>query len=364
MLDLMLRHQLKGFLLDVAFETTCQTLALFGPSGAGKSLTLQAIAGLIQPDFGRIIINEKPVFDSQTGLNIPPHQRQVGYVMQEYTLFPHLTVAQNIAYGLRKQSTGVTRQAVAEMLDLIQMTDQANHYPAELSGGQKQRVALARAIVTQPQLLLLDEPFSALDAPTRAQLRLELRNIPAQVKPPMLLVTHDLAEANILADQMVIYHQGQILQTGTPAEIMRRPHTLQVAKLTNTLNFFEGQVTDITSTGLQVKTEAGLLTTPIYPVTVGQRVHCCLRPEQILLLRPRQATISRPNIVQARIVSVMTDGLSYSLQLRLLTGRLQPHQANDLTVLLPLHVYESLRPQVDQIWSISLKPTAIHLIGE
>ncbi len=362
MLDLTIRHQLKKFKLNISLHSGRELLALFGPSGAGKSMTLQAIAGLVRPDFGRISIDGMVVFDSQAGLNLPPQQRQVGYVMQDYTLFPHLSVAKNIAYGLRGQSKQAIQRAVAEMLDLIQLADFAGHCPDELSGGQKQRVALARALVTNPKILLLDEPFSALDGPTRAQLRLELRQLEARIQIPILLVTHDLAEANILANRIAVYYEGQLLQVGTPSEIMHRPANLQVARLTGPQNCFAGQVTAATEKGLRVAVGPLILETPFYPFAVGQKVHCCLRPEQVTMLRPGRDLSHRTNLAQGKIVSIMTGGLSFDLKLCLIGERLCPESPHDLTIALPLHVCESLAPEVGQVWQISLKQSAIHLM--
>jgi molybdate transport system ATP-binding protein len=325
-------------------------------------MTLKIVAGLVRPASGRVRIDDTTVFDSQTGLNLPPQQRHVGYVTQDYTLFPHLTVAQNIAYGLRGRPKQKIRRAVAEMLDLIQLDGFADHSPDELSGGQQQRVALARALVTNPKILLLDEPFSALDRPTRAELRLELRAWQTQLRIPTLLVTHDLAEANILADRIAVYQQGRLLQMGTPHEIMRYPADLTVAHLTGTQNCFSGEVIAATAQDFQVSVGSLLLTTPHYPFEVGQPVHCCIRPEQVILLRAGQRGKHRSNIVRGRIVSIMTDGLSFSLQLRLIEQRLCPEKSYDLMVALPLHVYESLSPTEGQVWQVSLKQSAIHLM--
>jgi ABC-type Fe3+/spermidine/putrescine transport system ATPase subunit len=282
--------------------------------------------------------------------------------MQDYTLFPHLSVAKNIAYGLRGQSKQEIRRAVAEMLDLIQLADFAGHCPDELSGGQKQRVALARALVTNPKILLLDEPFSALDGPTRAQLRLELRQLEAQVQIPILLVTHDLAEANILANRIAVYHEGQLLQVGSPSEIMHHPANLEVSRLTGTQNCFAGQVMAATEKGLRVAAGPLILETPFYPFAVGQKIHCCLRPEQVIMLRPGRDVSHRTNLIKGKIVSIVTDGLSFDLKLCLIGQRLCPEKAYDLTIALPLHVYESLAPRVGQVWQVSLKQSAIHLM--
>jgi molybdate transport system ATP-binding protein len=363
MLDLTIRHQLKKFELNISLQANQELLALFGPSGSGKSMTLQAVAGLVRPDVGYISLNDTVVFDSRLGLNLPPQQRQVGYVTQDYTLFPHLSVAENIAYGLRGRSKQQIRRAVADMLDLIQLAGFDDHQPDELSGGQKQRVALARALVTGPKALLLDEPFSALDGPTRAQLRLELRQLQAQVRIPTLLVTHDLAEANVLANRIAVYDAGQLLQVGSPSEIMRRPANLQVARLTGTQNCFRGEVQAVTERGLQVAVGPLVLDTPPYPFRVGQQVHCCLRPEQVIMLRPGRNVSRRTNRVEGEIVSIMTDGLSFYLQLCLIGERLRPERSFDLKVALPLHVYESLTPEVGQVWEVSLKQSAIHLVA-
>ena len=362
MLTLTIRHHLKNFLLDISLQAGQELLALFGPSGSGKSLTLQAVAGLVKPDAGRISLAGQLVFDSHRGVNWPPQQRQVGYVMQDYTLFPHLSVEQNIAYGLRGRPKAEIRRAVAELLELVQLVGFAGHRPHELSGGQQQRVALARALATKPKVLLLDEPFSALDGPTRAQLRLELRQLQEKIKIPTLLVTHDLAEANLLADRIAVYAGGRLLQIGPPAEIMRRPANLQVAHLTGAQNCLAGTVSAVTAQGLVVQASPLRLDTPPYPLTVGKKVHCCVRPEQILLLRSNRASNRYTNVVRGRIVSIVTDGLSYTIRLALLGSRLYPEQAHDLTVALPLHVFESLAPKVGQVWPVSLKKGAIHLI--
>lgn len=364
MLDLTIYHQLKEFDLNISFQAGQEVMALFGPSGAGKSMTLQMIAGLVRPKSGRISINKRMVFDSRRGLNLPPQQRRVGYVMQEYTLFPHLSVAENIAYGLRRNgSRHEIRQVVAEMLDLIQLPGFADYQPDELSGGQKQRIALARALVTNPEMLLLDEPFSALDGPTRAQLRMDLQTLLSRVNIPTLFVTHDLAEANLLADRIAVYHQGKLLQVSTPTEVMHRPTSLEVARLLGPHNYFSGEVSRGTAQGLHVQAGPLLLETPFYPFALGQAVDCFLRPEQVLLLRSKENRQNYSNLAQVQVVSIVTDGLSYSLQLCLVGERLFPDRPYDLIATLPLHVYESLSPMVGQMWSVSLKRDAIHLLA-
>jgi molybdate transport system ATP-binding protein len=362
MIDFAIRHQFKKFTLDVALAVEQECLALFGPSGAGKSVTLQIIAGLVRPDEGLIRINQQVVFDSRSGLNLPPQQRHIGYVTQDYTLFPHLSVGQNIAYGLRGRPQPEIRRAVQGMLALIQLAEFADRRPDELSGGQKQRVALARALVTNPAILLLDEPFSALDGPTRSQLRLELHQWQQQLQVPILLVTHDLAEANILADRIAVYDQGQLLQVGRPSEIMNRPADLRVAHLTGNQNCFRGTIVAATDNGLQLAVGALTLETPPYPFRVGEQIQACIRPEQVILLRPGKDTSRRTNLVRGEIVSIMTDGLSFNLRLRLVQPLASTEAPFDLKMTLPLHVFESFGLAMGQQWWVSLKPSAIHLI--
>jgi molybdate transport system ATP-binding protein len=322
------------------------------------------VAGLRRPQRGRIALGERVVFDSARKINLPPQARRVGYVMQDYTLFPHLSVAQNIGYGLRRKKWPKTnvRREVERMLALIQLPDAADHRPHELSGGQQQRVALARALITEPEVLLLDEPFSALDAPTRARLRRDVRAIQQQFGLPALLVTHDLAEASLMADRIAVFEQGQLLQLDSPTEIMHRPASRVVAHLTGTQNCFGGQVTQRTDQTLQIAVGPLQLQTDCRPLAVGQAVSCCIRPEQVILLRPGHRAGQYRNVVNTSVVAVTTDGLSFFLHLKLVEGRLQPQQNHDLEVRLPLHVFERLRPQVGQLWQASIKPSALHLI--
>lgn len=363
MLHAIIQHHLKKLTLDINLHVNQELVALFGPSGAGKSITLQIIAGLIRPDRGYVSIHDRVLFDSQRRINCPVQERRVGYVTQDYTLFPHLSVADNIAYGLRRHSKAQQRQAVADMLDLMHLHGYEKHYPNELSGGQQQRVALARALVTQPDVLLLDEPFSALDASIRAQLRAELRQLQTQLNLPTLLVTHDLGEANLLADRMAVYHAGRVLQLDSPGQIMRRPANLEVARLTGTQNFFEGTVSEATPDGLRVQVGALSLETPPYPFPVGQAVTVTLRPEQVILVRHRHFDVQHTNAIIGDVVAIVTDGLSFSLYIRWVDGRLKPTEPHDLVMALPIHVFERLSPAVGQRWRVVLKHSAIHVMA-
>jgi molybdate transport system ATP-binding protein len=219
-LDIQLRKTIhaadRTFELDVAFRSDALRMVLFGPSGAGKSLTLQAIAGLITPDAGRIAFNDRALFDSQAGIRLKPQQRRVAYVFQDYALFPHLTVAQNIGFGLRRGWLPMHKPErhplVQQWMKAFRIESTAGSYPMQLSGGQRQRVALARALVAGPDLLLLDEPFAALDQSLRQHMREELREMQQQLALPMLTITHDPADVAALGDVVLTMHDGKIVE--------------------------------------------------------------------------------------------------------------------------------------------------------
>nr|WP_313657385.1 ATP-binding cassette domain-containing protein [Achromobacter ruhlandii] len=204
----------RHFSLDVAFSSKSKRIALFGPSGAGKSLTLRAVAGLLRPDAGRIEINGRVLFDSDARLSVAPQARRVAYLFQDYALFPHLTVAQNIAFGSRRGWLNPPRRAVSaearRWVDSFELGAILGSYPHEISGGQKQRVALARALMLKPEILLLDEPFSALDSQLRGKMRQELDTLQRQLDVPMLLITHDPADVEALADEVFELRDGKV----------------------------------------------------------------------------------------------------------------------------------------------------------
>ncbi|CAD6555173.1 Sulfate/thiosulfate import ATP-binding protein CysA [Paraburkholderia kirstenboschensis] len=204
----------RRFTLDVAFTATTQRVVLFGPSGAGKSLTLQAIAGLLRPDEGKITLHGNALFDSKFDVDLKPQARKVAYLFQDYALFPHLNVRQNIGFGLQSgwfnPRARSSHAQIDYWLDALELRGVAGNYPAQLSGGQKQRVALARALVAQPQLLLLDEPFSALDSTLRQRMRLELSELQTRLDIPMVLITHDPDDVAAFGDQVVQISDGRV----------------------------------------------------------------------------------------------------------------------------------------------------------
>jgi len=210
-LDVAVRRALDGFTLDVAFRAAQGVTALAVPSGAGKTLTLRAVAGLLRPDAGRVACAGRVLFDAAAGVDLPARERRVGFVFQHYALFPHLTVEQNVGYGLHARPAAERGARVAELLRLVDLEGFGGRRPRELSGGQQQRVALARALAPEPAVLLLDEPLAAVDAPLRARLGAELRALHERSGVPMLLVTHDPDEARRIADAVVRVEHGRVV---------------------------------------------------------------------------------------------------------------------------------------------------------
>ena len=206
----------RTFELHTRFDSTQDRIVLFGPSGVGKTLTLQAIAGLLKPAQGHVRLGDRVLFDSAQGIDLPARDRHVGYVFQDYALFPHLSVARNIAFGLMptlswRLKPEVTRQ-VNEVMKALDIDGLQDRRTATLSGGQRQRVALARALIRQPALLLLDEPFSALDIGLRGRVRTELDDIRQRFKVPMVLISHDLDDVRQFADTLVLYEAGRVVR--------------------------------------------------------------------------------------------------------------------------------------------------------
>jgi ABC-type Fe3+/spermidine/putrescine transport system ATPase subunit len=222
-----------------------EMLVLLGPSGCGKTTTLQMVAGLLHPDDGSILIDGKVV--ARKGWGLPPERRNLGMVFQSYAVWPHRTVFENVAYGLELRSVPpeAMRRRVQETLDLVHLGDLAARYPSEISGGQQQRVALARAIVVNPSLLLLDEPLSNLDATLREQMRIELKLLQRQLGLASIYVTHDQAEAMVLADHLVVMRNGIIEQEGSAEDVFVRPRSSFIASFLGVTNLLKGRVTEI-----------------------------------------------------------------------------------------------------------------------
>jgi len=250
-------------------------LALLGPSGCGKTTTLRLIAGFETPDQGRIAIAGRTVADADRGIHVEPEARGVGVVFQDYALFPHLTIAQNVGFGLERTSRSERRARVAQVLDLVGLTDFAERYPHELSGGQQQRVAVARALAPAPTLILLDEPFSNLDADLRAQMRDEVEKILRATGTTAIFVTHDQEEAFTIADQVGVLDQGRLEQVGAPEVIYHNPATPFVAEFVGAADFLPGLVSRE-----GIVTEIGVFGN-LNGRALGSRVRVMIRPDDV-----------------------------------------------------------------------------------
>ncbi len=278
-----------------------EIMTFLGPSGCGKTTTLRCVAGLLTPDEGEIYIGDEPVTD------LPPERRKIGLVFQNYALWPHMTVYQNLAFGLelRKTPKAEIRRRIEEQLELVRLTGLEDRYPRQLSGGQQQRVAVARALVLQPQLLLLDEPLSNLDAQLREEMRFELRALQKKLGITSVYVTHDQAEALVLSDRIAVLQDGHLVQVGTPAEIYGHPANRFVAGFIGLTSFVEGVIGDnVEEPGyVSVHTKDGLkFIAPAGDYQAGQTVAIAIRPEHIVLrTEPPSDATSKGNLFEGTV---------------------------------------------------------------
>ena len=337
-----------SFTLEVSLAAAPgQVLGLLGPNGAGKSTLLSAVAGLTPVSAGRVTLAGSVLDDAEQGTFVEASERPIGFVFQNYRLFPHMSVAENVAFSPRARGQGkqAARSAARYWLDRLRLTDLADRKPGQLSGGQAQRVALARALAGQPSLLLLDEPLSALDAGTRLDVQAELKRHLSDFAGPSLLVTHDPLEALVLADQVVVLEGGRIVQEGTPAQIARQPGTDYVAKLVG-LNLYAGRADGDTV----ALAEGGTFVIPDH----GQHgdVHVAVRPSAIVVSTQPLEHSSARNTWQAKIsgLTLLADRVRLDLD-----G--QPPALVDVT---PAAVAELSLDPGSQVW-LTVKATDLEV---
>lgn len=272
--------------LDLAVEPG-ELLVLLGPSGCGKSSTMRSIVGLEKPDSGRITLGGKPVFDASRGINLAPNKREIGMVFQSYAIWPHMTVAENVAFPLRMRHVDKAEIAtrIDETLEMVGLGGYGGRGASLLSGGQMQRVALARSVIMRPQVLLLDEPLSNLDAKLRERLRMELKELQSSLGLTSIYVTHDQQEALGLADRLAIMREGQIEQIGDPVELYERPNSSFVAEFLGVTNRFEADVRGADGNAVEAVCPAtGWTVRSSDPAAVKSgRALLCVRPEAITL---------------------------------------------------------------------------------
>lgn len=321
MLEVEIIKDIPGFHLDVSFSANKEPVALLGPSGSGKSLTLQCIAGLLGPDSGAITLNGRHLFDSRRGINLPARLRKTGFVFQDYALFPHLNVVDNIAFGIIGSARSMAKESAILLIDKLKLKKLENRYPHQLSGGQQQRVALARALASQPDILLLDEPFSALDAQVKEELKEELGEMGNYYGGNLILITHDIEEAYCMCSTIIVINEGKLVQQGSKEEVLAHPKTIAAAELTGVRNIMEGIVTQVEKR--QVKVYTPKLASEFWvlcdAVTLqkGMPVSLGIRSENIFL-----NTVNKENTVIARL-DRMISGLKnnrYMFSIKGVTG--------------------------------------------
>ncbi len=338
---------------------------LFGPSGSGKSLTLQTIAGWVEPDSGIIRVGGVTYFDKREKINLPIHRGRIGYVFQEPSLFPHMTVFENVAYGIPHCAPKERVDKVYHMMERMRLKGLEKHFPHQISGGQKQRVALARALAAGPVLLSLDEPFAFLDQPVRTKLRLDLLRILREDHIPTLFVTHDVEEAFVLAEEIVVLNEGKVEQVGSKEDVFYRPKTHKVAKFFGAKNIFLGKVADIVSDKTKMKIrvdEKGFTATVPYRegIITGEAVLFCIRPEEIMIVKEDRAIKEslKDNVFSGEVVSIVEKGADHTLFIRL--GR----NEYDFEISIPNLAYRSLSPSARKKVKVAFKWNSIWLIPE
>jgi ABC-type Fe3+/spermidine/putrescine transport system ATPase subunit len=343
---------LRGVTLRVAKG---ETVVVLGPSGSGKTTLLRIIAGLEQPDAGEVLFRASP------GNHLPPQQRQLGVVFQEQALFQKMTAEKNIAFGLkvRRLKREVVQRVVDEMLELTKLKEHRHKYPAELSGGQRQRVALARALAYKPQAMLFDEPFSALDPLTRAEMRNEVRELLQQLKVSTLFITHDQHEALELGDRIAILRDGIIEQEGTPTEVYNHPRSEFIATFLGSANTLSGLVRENSAV-------VGPLRIPLRgPASIleGQRIKIVFRPEDVVLGLQPVLTDTPYHLGQGLVESISHFGSSERLVIRLLL-RYTPYQAqhskSNLTLISEPEVDDALVTVNRTKWEARENKLSIH----
>lgn len=338
-----------------------EVLALVGPSGSGKTTLLRTIAGTYRPRAGRVVVNGETWLDTGARMERPCHRRAVGMVFQSYALFPHLTALQNITAALGHLRRRECAARARELLALVHLSGLENRKPCALSGGQQQRVAVARALAREPKVLLLDEPFSAVDKATRQRLYREIAELRQGLNMPVILVTHDIEEATLLADRLVVLHRGRSLQIGPPEEVILRPATAEVARLLDLRNVFAGVVsghlperklTLLDWEGRQIEVPFN----PQWPV--GARVTWVV-PDGFVVLhrRDRPSRGEHENPIAGTIETVLTIGHTAHVTLR------PEHDARfPIHFSVPAHVARRNRISPGVAATVSLLTEAIHLM--
>jgi len=317
----------KSFMLDVSFEMENELVVLFGPSGSGKTTLFKCISGITEPDYGNITVGNKVYYfkdenkSKHKKINLPIQKRNMGYVFQNYTLFPHMNVRKNIECGLKNWEKESREERIMEMLSLLRIEELETRYPSQLSGGQKQRVALARALAPRPELLLLDEPFSALNKEIRNELTEKIKILQKKIGIPLLFITHSLDEAFLLADRILVLYRGEVQQFGTPEEIFYHPINQHVAELVGLSNIFDDAWVEGHNAGPKstvLKSGGMRITVNSLNLKEGDKVSWGIHPDNITLLLPGSGSVDQDeNIYSAYVHSITSKGTKKRIILKL-----------------------------------------------
>ncbi len=337
-----------GFALQVEFIAERGITVLFGPSGAGKSLTLDCIAGFEKPDSGRVMLSERILFDGAARVNLRPQDREIGYVFQSHALFPHMTIRENLMFAAERRPRLERHRRVAEMLEQFGLTDVAGRKPINVSGGQNQRCSIARALITGPRALLLDEPAAGLDAPLRAELCDTLRQVRGDLDLPLLLVTHDFDDAMMLADRVLVYSGGRIVQSGTPDSIRIHPASADVARMLGPANVLDAEILalDPGRNSSRVRIHGMELSARYLPGQFrGDRIRMNARPDELTV-----HGLPGENRIEVRLERALERANFVEL-------RFSP----ELVVLAPRRDWEQYRDRTE--WFIEFPPDSLRPLG-
>jgi len=356
-LDVQIEKKLPDFELNVAFTASEAPFSILGPSGAGKTMLLRCISGLERPDQGRIALKDRVLFDSEQNIRIPARRRRIGMVFQNYALFPHRTVEENVAFGLHQLSSEERAARVKALIERTHLKELANRYPRELSGGEQQRTALARALAIDPEALLLDEPLSALDTHLRSQVEAHLQEVFSTYQRPTLLVTHNIEEAYRLGERLLVLSRGRMAAYGSKEGIFRHPPSREVGQLTGCKNFSRARMNadgtvEALDWGCRLRVDQAISKPPAY---VGIRAH------HIDFLEARTGDDAPENVFPCWLVRASETPFRETLYLRL-----RPHGeegAYDLQAEVFKEKWERFR-DVPCPWHVRLSPESLFLMPE
>ena len=302
----------SSFVLDVSLDVSPGITILFGASGAGKSTLLDCIAGLVRPDDGQITIGGDVLFDSQRGIHLPAPKRRIAYVFQSLALFPHLTAEENVAYGLNGLREGEIRERVAAILKALRVEKLRKQRPSEISGGEKQRIALARSLVTEPRVLLLDEPLTGLDAELKSTIVDDLRAWNAAQGIPILYVTHSREEVDALGERVIALDNGRVVSAGAPMDVLNAPRRKKLAQAAGFENVLSGTVLDLRETDgvmrVRLQESACEIEVPLGYAAAGSHVQVAVRAGDILLATEKPHGLSARNVLEGSIMSMEQRG--------------------------------------------------------